>query len=187
MRTVKSGNFILEISDKEQADSLAAILKIRLSDTIIRSPAQTIPLFLMEIKDSIDEFELRGVLEAFNGELNCINIRVIRKNRSGLRTAVIRAPLRVGCRLINVRRIKIGRGVCRIKKFDAREQACNKCREISHFAKDCIGVDRRKCFNCRETGHLIANCKQEIKEDNASNRNTERHTGVTLPQYESKH
>lgn len=187
-RKAKSGNVILEIPNKEQADSLAELLKgvPELGDTNIRRPAQTIPLFFMGIEESVDESELRSALEAFDDELKGINNIVIRENSSGLRTAVIRVPWRAGRRLINAKRIKIGWGMCRIKEFDAREQACNKCREKGHFAKDCLGAERRRCFNCKEMGHLIANCNQEIKRDNANNRKNERHTGVTLPQCEPK-
>jgi hypothetical protein len=184
-RRSKSGNIILETPNIEQADSLAELLKGKLRDTNIRRPAQTIPLFFMGIEESVDESELKGALEAFDDGLKSINNIVIRENRNGLRTAVIRVPWRAGRRLINAKKIKIGWGMCRIKEFDAHEQACNKCREKGHFAKDCLGAERRKCFNFKEMGHLIANCKQEIKRYDANSKN-ERHTGVTFSQCELK-
>lgn len=135
----------------------------------------------MGIEESVEESELRDALETFDDELKGINNIVIRENSSGLRTAVIRVSWRAGRRLINAKRIKIGWGMCRIKEFEAREQACNKCRQKGHFVKDCLGAERRRCFNCKGMGHLISNCNQEIKRENANDRKTERHTGVTLP------
>lgn len=108
-RRAKSGNIILEIPNKEQTDSLAELLKTRIGETIsIRRPSPTIPLFLMGIEDSVEETELRGALEIFDSELKGIKNVVIRESRSGLRTAVIHAPLRAGRRLIEEKRIKIG-------------------------------------------------------------------------------
>jgi len=138
----------------------------------------------MGIEESVDESELRGALEAFDDEFKSINNIFIRENSGGLRTAVIRVPWRAGRRLINAKRIKIGWGMCRIKEFDAREQSYNKCREKGHFAKDCLGEERRKCFNCKEMGHLIANCKQESKRDEANSKKG-RYTGATFPQGQS--
>lgn len=118
----------------------------------------------MGIEDSVEENELREALEAYDIQLKDTNNVVIREGRNGLRTAIIRAPIRAGRRLIDLKRIKIGWGMCRIKEFDTREQACNKCREKGHTAKNCSGTERRKCFRCKETGNLIANCKTRDEE-----------------------
>lgn len=117
------------------------------NDTIftkVGTQLATVPLFLMGIEDSVEENELREALEAYDIQLKDIKDIVIREGRNGLRTAVIRAPIRAGRRLIDLKRIKIGWGMCRIKEFDAREQACNKCREKGHFAKNCSGTERKK-------------------------------------------
>jgi len=55
--------------------------------------------------------------------------------------------------------MKKGWGMCRIKEFNAREQACNKFREKGHSAKNFSGPERRKCFRCKEIGHLITASK----------------------------
>lgn len=66
-RRAKSGNIILEIPNKEQADSLAELLKERLEETTnIRRSSPTVPLFLMEIEDSVEENELREALEVYD-------------------------------------------------------------------------------------------------------------------------
>lgn len=187
-RRAKSGNIILETVSKEQADFLAELLRSRLGETTgIRRPSPTVLLFLMGIEDSVDEKELRGALEAFDEELKGINNVVIREGRSGMRTAVIRVPARAGRRLIEEKRIKIGWGICRIKEFDRREQACNKCREKGHLAKDCSGAERRKCFRCKEVGHLIGNCQQEPKGISANREHNETNGTVTALQSEPSH
>ncbi|KAL4100909.1 hypothetical protein QTP88_020934 [Uroleucon formosanum] len=87
-RRAKSGNVILETANKEQADSVAELLKIRLGETMgIRRPSPTVLIFLMGIKESVEENELRGALEVFDEELKSIRNVVIRETRSGLRTA----------------------------------------------------------------------------------------------------
>jgi len=183
-RKARSGNVILETIHKEQADSLAEILRSRLGETAsIRRPSHTVLLFLIGIEDSVEEKELRDTLEAYDDELKSIKNVVIREGRK-LRTAVFRVPARVGRRLIEEKRIKIGWGLCRIKEFDKREQACNKCRKKGHAAKDCSGAEKRKCFSCKEVGHLIANCKQEPKGNIINQEDNEISGTGTTPQSE---
>lgn len=88
---------ILEILNEEQADSLAKILKTRLGETTcIKHSSPTVPLFFMDIEDSVEETKLREALEAFDNELKSIRNVVIRESRSRLRTAIICAPWRAG-------------------------------------------------------------------------------------------
>lgn len=150
----------------------------------IRRPSPTVLIFIMGIEESVEENELRGALVVFDEELKSIRNVVIRETRSGLRTAVIRVSARAGRRLIEEKRIKIGWGMCRIKEFDAREQACNKCREKGHVAKDCSGVEKRKCFRCKEVGHLVGNCKQEPKGNSTIREENEMNGTVTIPRSE---
>lgn len=66
-RRAKSGNMVLDVPYKEQADSLANLLKIELGETTgIRRSSPTVLLFLMGIEDSVEETELRSTLEAFD-------------------------------------------------------------------------------------------------------------------------
>lgn len=58
---------------------------------------------------------LRETLEAFDNELNEIKNVVIRESRNGLRTAIIRAPQKAVRRLIDLKKLKIGWGMYRIK------------------------------------------------------------------------
>jgi len=92
----------------------------------------------MGIEDSVEETELRETLEAFDIDFKEVKNVAIRESRNGLRTAIIRAPQKAGRRLIDLIKLKIGWGMCRIKEFDTREQACNKCREKGHSTKDCL-------------------------------------------------
>jgi len=119
----------------------------------------------MGIEDSVEETELRELLEAYDNEFKRIKNVAIKEGKNGLRTAVILAPMRAGCRLIELKRIKIGWGMCQIKEFDAREQACNKFHRKGHSAKNCLGIKRKKCFRYKEACHLIANCKIRDEEE----------------------
>lgn len=90
-RRTKSGTVILKTVNKEQADSLAGILRSRLGETAgIKRSSHTVLLFLMGIEDSVEEKELRDTLVAYDDELKSIKNVVIRESRNGLRTAVNR-------------------------------------------------------------------------------------------------
>lgn len=160
-RRAKSGNIILEIPKKEQADHVAEVLKMRMGETTgIRRPSPSIPLIFIGIEDSVDESELKCALVNLDDDLKSVSGFTIREGKNGTRTAIIRVPFKAGTKLIHAKRIKVGWAYCRIKEFDYREQACNKCREKGHLARDCTGPEMRKCFRCKEIGHVIANCKQ---------------------------
>lgn len=108
-KKAKSGNMVLEVPNKEQADLLANFLKIELGETTgIRRLSPTVRLFLLSIEDSVEETVLRSAIEAFDIVLKNIMKLDIRECRSILRTAVIRTPLRAGRRLISEKKIKIG-------------------------------------------------------------------------------
>lgn len=160
-RRAKSGNIILEIPEKEHADHLAEVLKTRMGEAAgVRRPSPSIPLIFIGIEDSIDEVELKRALVELDGDLKDASDFTIREGRTGIRTAIIRVPLKAGTKLIHTKRIKVGWAYCRIKEFDVREQACNKCREKGHVTRECTGPEKRKCFRCREIGHMIANCNK---------------------------
>lgn len=78
-RRVKSGNIILETPNKEQANSLAELLKEHQGETTnIWRLSPTVPLFLMGKEDSVEKTELREALEAYDKELKDIkNVVVI--------------------------------------------------------------------------------------------------------------
>lgn len=121
-RRAKSGNIILEIPGKEQADHLAEVLKTRIGETVgIRRPSPSIPLILLGIEDSVDESELKGALVTFDGDLKDASDFIIREGRNGTKTAVIRVLLKAGTKLIYAKRIKVGWAYCRIKEFDVRK------------------------------------------------------------------
>ncbi|XP_050065625.1 uncharacterized protein LOC126554613 [Aphis gossypii] len=160
-RRAKSGKIILEIPEKEHADHLAEVLKIRMGEAAgVRRPSPSIPLIFIGIEDSLDEAELKSALVELDGDLKDASDFTIREGRTGIRTAIIRVPLKAGTKLIHAKRIKVGWAYCRIKEFDAREQACNRCREKGHTVRECTGPEKRKCYRCKEIGHTIANCNK---------------------------
>jgi len=97
--------------------------------------------------------------------MNPVNIR---QGKSGIRSAVVRVPIRAGLKLTEARKIKIGWAVCRIREFDDRALACNKCKEKGHSASACAGVEKRRCFRCKESGHLVAVCPSPAGESTSA-------------------
>jgi hypothetical protein len=94
-RKAKSGNIILEIPEKEHADHLAEVLKTRMGEAAgVRRPSPSIPLVFIGIEDSIDEAELKSALVELDGDLKDASDFTIREGRTGIRTAIIRVPLK---------------------------------------------------------------------------------------------
>ncbi|KAF0707796.1 cold shock domain-containing protein 3-like, partial [Aphis craccivora] len=152
-RRAKSGNIILEIPEKEHADHLAEVLKTIPNEAEgVRRPSSSIPLIF------IDEAELYSALVELDGDLKDASDFTIREERTEIRTAIIRVPLKAGTKLIHTKWIKVGWAYTRIKEFNASEQACNKCREKEHSIRECTGHEKRKCYRCKEIGHTITNC-----------------------------
>lgn len=154
-RRAKSGNIVLEIPEKEHADHLAEVLKTRMGEAAgVRRPSPSIPLIFIGIEDSVDESEFKSTLVALEGDLKEASNFTIREGRTGTRTTIIRVSLKAGTKLIQAKRIKVGWTSCRIKEFNAREQACSMCREKGHSIRECNGPENRKCFRYKETSHI---------------------------------
>jgi len=160
-RRAKSGNIILEILEKDHADKLASALRARLGEKIgIRRPVPSVGLLIIGIEDSVEDPELRAVLSNLDPELQSLNPIVIRQGKNGIRSAVIRA----GIKLAEMNKIKIGWSVCKIKRLDDSARSCNKCKEKGHSASSCKGAEKHRCFRCKESGHLIVACSHPAAE-----------------------
>ncbi|XP_025406063.1 uncharacterized protein LOC112680242 [Sipha flava] len=150
------------MSGKEQADKLAGVLQSKMGDSVgIRRPSPSVSLLLIGIEDSVDATELRSALESYDSDLVSVRDIVIRESKNGVRSTIIRAPLRAGMRLIEERKIRVGWATCRVREFDRTSQRCDRCKETGHTSKACTGLERRKCFRCKAEGHLIADCGQQ--------------------------
>lgn len=161
-RRAKSGNIVFEIPDKEQADQLAETLRTKMGDSVgIRRPLPSVPILLIGIEDSIGPAELKSTLAKFDSDLESLNDIDIKEGKNGVRSTIIRAPLRAGLKLIEARKIKVGWAMCRIREFERVAQRCDKCKNTGHTSKVCTGPERRKCFRCKQEGHLIAVCSQQ--------------------------
>jgi len=156
-RRTKSDNIILVIPGKDQADNLASALRTRLGDKIgNRRPATSVILLIIGIEDSVEDPELQAALANYDPELH--ESRKYSSEKSGIRSAVVRVPIRAGFKLVEVKKIKIGWSVCRISKLNDSALLCNKCKKKEHSVNSCNGVEKRRCFRCKEHGHLIAAC-----------------------------
>lgn len=179
-RRAKSGNVILEIPGKDQADNLATALRTRLGGNIgIRRPAPSVALLIVGIEDSVEDPELRAALASFDPELQGMNSVNIRQGKSGIRSAVVRVPIRAGLKLAEARKIKIGWAVCRIRQLDDRALACNKCKEKGHSASACTGAEKRRCFRCKESGHLVAVCPSPADESTSATDTNSKSESIT--------
>ena len=177
-RRAKSGNIVIEISGKEEADNLAGVLKAKMGSSVeVRRPSPSVSLRLTGIEDSIDEAELKSALTRFDGDLKDVRDIRISEGKNGVRYTTVRAPIRAGLRLIEARKIKVGWAVCRVREIVRETGRCDKCKEHGHTSKACTGPERRKCFRCQATGHLIAECSERDKSETRRRSEEERTAG----------
>ncbi|KAE9527671.1 hypothetical protein AGLY_012744 [Aphis glycines] len=155
----KSGDhLVLTTSEKDNAVKLSNALRKKFGqEKDIRRPSPSISLLLIGIEDSVDVDELTSTLEALDKELIAANKLTIKKGLNGVRTVTVRVPRAPGLRLVQAKKIKVGRAICRVKELVTR-QRCAKCSAPDHTTADCTGQETRKCFRCKKTGHLIAAC-----------------------------
>ncbi|KAE9545276.1 hypothetical protein AGLY_000819 [Aphis glycines] len=105
----------------------------------IRCPSPSISLLLIGIEDSVNADELKSTLEAHDKELIAANKLTIREGFNGVRTATVRVPLAPGLRLVQAKKIKVGRAICRVKEL-VTKQGCAKCSAPYHATADCTGT-----------------------------------------------
>ncbi|XP_050053810.1 uncharacterized protein LOC126549237 [Aphis gossypii] len=155
----KSGDhLVLTTSEKDNAIKLSKALRNKVGEEkSIRRPSSSISLLLIGIEDSVDVDELKSTLDSLDKELIAANKLTIKKGLNGVRTVIVKVPRAPGLRLVQAKKIKVGRAICRVKELVTR-QRCAKCCAPDHAIADCTGQETRKCFRCKKTGHLIAAC-----------------------------
>ena len=120
----------------------------------------------LEIRD-LDELTVTGDVSDALGKMldtgtGATTVKSIRKAYGGTQTAVVRLPVDLARKALEIGRVRIGWVNCRIRrKLDV--QKCYRCWAFGHIARNCRGTDRTKCcLKCSEAGHTRANCKSEV-------------------------
>lgn len=113
----------------------------------------------MDLNELQVESALKKVINA-PSEYKELEVKALRPMYGGRKTATIVAPPEIVKKLINTHRIRIGLSIVEVKER-TEVIRCNRCWEMGHVAKDCIGEDRMgKCGNCGKDGHTVRECTE---------------------------
>lgn len=74
------------------------------------------------------------------------------------------APMATAAGLADLKSIRIGWGLCRVKLLEKKTPSCYRCQESGHISATCTAAEVvKKCFACRSTDHLARDCPRNRK------------------------
>jgi len=171
-RRTKTGSILLEVEGKKEAEKLTHHLQQVIGTTArVGRPSRTTPVLLLDVPDWVDEQEVTKQIKACDPDLAGVEI-TLKRNTGGGTVAQFRARMETAVKLAELRSIKIGWSLCRIKLLEPRPPVCYRCQERGHMAARCLAPEvARKCYRCQSVGHEAAACQQQAqkprKEDQA--------------------
>ncbi|CAI6375411.1 unnamed protein product [Macrosiphum euphorbiae] len=163
MRKTKSGGLLLEVrGDQSVVDTVRSeVARVSGDAAHVRLLLQR---SLVEIRD-IDSWsckeDISGTIARDAGipEVS-VNVVSLRSTYGGSQTALVLLPMGPANGIITRGRIKISVVSCRVRLAERRRARCFNCCVYDHEAKDCKGIDRRKCCRrCGESGHFAKACE----------------------------
>ncbi|KAM8701884.1 hypothetical protein ACLKA7_000689 [Drosophila subpalustris] len=123
----------------------------------------------VEIRDLVELVTREEVVDAVKLALNdttvsCESVRSLRALRDGQQVAIVMLPAAQARVLADLRKIRIGWVVCRIRPV-LQPKRCFKCLGYGHIAVNCTSTEDLKgtCFKCGELGHLAKTCNKPPK------------------------
>lgn len=164
IRKTRKGELLIELckTEHQNVEDYRNAVKAALGETAdVRSLKQEI---FLEIKD-LDEITTRedvhealvNLTEETKG-LQISAVKSVRRSYGGTQTATIGVSTETAKKLMEVRKIKIGWTICRIRQKLPRK--CFKCLEYGHNAANCKSkADYSKCcLKCGVNGHKMRDC-----------------------------
>lgn len=154
----KAGGIIIEVDGKEDADRLADGIREAIgAAAAVRRPTRSTPILIRDVPNWIEEAEVVSHLVCFDSCFGDCQIRI--SDNQGARTAFCRIPMKVGSKVADAGRIRIGWAMCRVKLLEKKESVCYKCQGTGHIAAACNSETKPKaCFKCKSLEHLAKEC-----------------------------
>ncbi|KAL7725987.1 hypothetical protein ACLKA6_005738 [Drosophila palustris] len=174
IRKATNGDLLLKL-DKNPAhtsDVLKdAVSKALGSRAVVKKLTETAQV---EIRDLDELVSREEVVEAVKLALNDAtvsqdSVKSLRALRDGQQVANLILPAAQANVLADLRKIRIGWVVCRIRTV-LQPKRCFKCLAYGHMAANCSSTEDLKgaCFKCGERGHLAKTCVKPPKSAGAN-------------------
>ena len=173
IRYTVAGWILIEVSGEEsaaKADNLAAkLIEIFPEDEDIRvtRPTKRPEYRISGLDGSIQTEEVTAAVAAAG---NCsekeVRIGEIKKRSPrGLGAVWMQCPSTAAKIIADKGRLNIGWVAARVEVLRARPQACYRCMERGHTAKNCTSDKDRssRCYNCGGEGHRAKECSASSK------------------------
>jgi len=168
-RRMASGGLLLEIPGpdasrraKEMASQLRALFPDG-SGVRISRPVKRVELRIAGFDEPVTPREIAAGGFRFADDCAADEVRMgaIRSTRDGLFTAWVQVPASAGVPLAERGRLELGWGSARMALLKGMPLRCFKCLAPGHVQQRCpCPEDRaRCCYNCGQSGHVVAACK----------------------------
>jgi len=119
-------------------------------------------LIVSELDDSVGSEELKTELHRILGveEGSSLDVKSLKKNRSGLSTAVVKMPTSLAQRAIKMGTFKVGWTTAKIRELVIPE-FCQNCQRFGHRSCEQLKQDV-VCWRCGDSSHKAKGCTQPI-------------------------
>ncbi|KAM8701646.1 hypothetical protein ACLKA7_000078 [Drosophila subpalustris] len=169
IRKASNGDLLLKL-DKNPAHTSdvlkEAVSKALGTRAVVKKRTETAQVEIRDLDELVSKEE---VVEAVKLALNDAtvsqdSVKPLRALRDGQQVANLILPAAQAKVLVDLRKIRIGWVVCRIRPV-LQPKRCFKCLAYGHMAANCSSTEELKgaCFKCGERGHLAKTCVKPPK------------------------
>lgn len=167
IRRTQKGDLLLELKSSSVAEKFNDRVLTSLNGCAeVKTRKQEIVIECMDLDDITTESEIGNALAlALNlPELDEKIVKSLRRTPVGTQIAKISLPVGVARKALELRRIKIGWSICRLKETITVTK-CFRCLEYGHTVRFCGSkIDRsNRCRKCGEEGHFARACTSEAR------------------------
>ena len=167
IRKTLKGDLLLELKSKaeKRADSFQSALEGVVGEmAVIQPKTHNVSIMCKDLDEVTTPEEICEALQKECGiqNLGKINIKSMRKTRSGTQIAIICLRAQDAKTALKVGKIKVGWSVCRLREYSPIPR-CYRCFHLGHMARKCCNpIDRSSlCTRCGAGGHVAKSCTND--------------------------